>query len=98
MGTSDQRSGRGTEDDVDGLRRVLELRVAPLVFLVVILGFFVRRLLVLPATTRVAERPPEVVAIDGRVIGTWMPWALLLQELFELLLRRRLLAPWGIKP
>jgi hypothetical protein len=63
-----------------------------LVLLVVILGFFIRRLLVLPATTRVAERPPEVVAIDSRVIGTWMPWALPLKELLELLLRRRLLA------
>jgi hypothetical protein len=67
-----------------------------LVLLVVILGFFVRRLLVLPTTTGVAERPPKVVAINGRVIGTWMPWALLLQELFELLLRRRLLAPRGM--
>jgi hypothetical protein len=66
-----------------------------LVLLVIILEFFVCRLLVLPATTRVAERPPEVVAIDGRVIGTWMPWALLLQELLELLLRRRLLASRG---
>jgi hypothetical protein len=66
------------EDDVDGLRSVLELRVAPLVLLVIILGFFIRRLLVLPATTEVAERPLEVVAIDGRVIGTWMPRALLL--------------------
>jgi hypothetical protein len=84
------------EDDVDGLRSVLELGVAPLVLLVVILGFFVRRLLVLPATTGVAERPPEVVAIDGRVIGTWMPWALLLQELLKLLLCCRLLAPRGM--
>jgi hypothetical protein len=81
------------EDDVDGLRSILELRVAPLVLLVVILGFFVRRLLVFLTTTEVAEHPPEVIAVDGRVIGTWMPWALLLQELLELLLRRRLLAP-----
>jgi hypothetical protein len=64
-----------------------------LVLLVIILGFFVRRLLLLLTTTGVAERHPEVVAVDGRVIGTWMPWALLLQELLELLLRRRLLAP-----
>jgi hypothetical protein len=84
------------EDDVYGLRSILTLRVALLVLLVIILRFFVRRLLVLPATTRVAERPPEVVAIDGRVIGTWMPWALLLQELLELLLRRRLLASRGM--
>jgi hypothetical protein len=83
------------EDDVDDLRSVLELRVAPLVFLVVILGFLVRRLLVLLTTTRVAERPPEVVAVDGRVVGTWMPWALLLQELLELLQHRRLLATRG---
>jgi hypothetical protein len=71
------------EDDVDGLRSVLELQVAPLVLLVIILGFFVRRLLVLLTTTGVAECPPEVVAVDGRVIGTWMPWALLLQELLN---------------
>jgi hypothetical protein len=64
-----------------------------LVLFVVILGFLVRRLLVLLTTTGVAERPPEVVAVNGRVISTWMPWALLLQELLELLLRRRLLAP-----
>jgi hypothetical protein len=60
--------------------------------LVIILGFFIRGLLILPATTKVAERPPEVVAMDSRVIGTWMPWALLLQELLELLVRRQLLA------
>jgi hypothetical protein len=63
-----------------------------LVLLVVVLGFFVCRLLVLLAITGVAERPPKVVAIDGSVIGTWMPWALLLQELLELLLRCQLLA------
>jgi hypothetical protein len=57
------------EDDVDGLQSILELRVAPLVFLVVILGFLVRRLLVLLATTGVAECPPEVVTVDSRVIG-----------------------------
>jgi hypothetical protein len=68
----------------------------PLVLLVIILGFFVCRLLVLPATTGVAECPSKVVAIDGRVIGTWMPWALLLQELFEFLLHRRLLALRGM--
>jgi hypothetical protein len=33
------------EDDVDGLRSVLELRVAPLILLVVILRFLVLRLL-----------------------------------------------------
>jgi hypothetical protein len=82
-----------SEDDVDGLRGVLELRVAPLVLLVVILGFFVRRLLILLTTTGVAERPPEMVVIDGRMVGTWMPWALLLQEFLELFLHRRLLAP-----
>jgi hypothetical protein len=32
-----------------------------------------------------------VVAINCRMIGTWMPWAFLLQELFELLLHRSLL-------
>jgi hypothetical protein len=63
-----------------------------LILLVIVLGFLVYWLLVLLATTGVAECPPEVVTVDGRVIGTWMPWAFLLQELLELLLRRRLLA------
>jgi hypothetical protein len=81
------------EDDFHGLRSILELRIAPLILLVVVLGFFDHGLLVLLATTRVAECPPEVVRVNGRVIGTWMPWAFLLQELLELLLRRRLLAP-----
>jgi hypothetical protein len=62
-----------------------------LILLVSILRFLVYWLLVLLATTGVAECPPEVVTIDGRVIGTWMPWAFLLQELLELLLRHRLL-------
>jgi hypothetical protein len=66
-----------------------------LVLLVVILGFFVRRLLILLTTTGVAERPPEMLAVDGHMVGTWMPWALLLQELLELFLRRQLLAPRG---
>jgi hypothetical protein len=55
--------------------------------LVIHFGFFVRWL-VLFATTGIAECPPEVIAINCRIIGTWMPWAFLLQELFELLLRR----------
>jgi hypothetical protein len=63
--------------------------------LVDIFGFFVHWLLVLLATTRIAECPPEMVAIDCRVIGTWMPWAFLLQELLELLLGHRLLASRG---
>jgi hypothetical protein len=67
-----------------------------LILLVVVLGFLVYWLLVLLATTRVAECPPEVVTVDGRVIGTWMPWAFLLQELLELLLRRQLLAARGM--
>jgi hypothetical protein len=37
-----------------------------------------------------------MVAIDCRVIGTWMPWAFLLQELLELLLHHRLLASRGM--
>jgi hypothetical protein len=81
------------EDDVDDLRSVLKLWVAPVVLLIVILGFFVRRLLVLLSTTGGAERPPKVVVVNGGVVGTWMPWALFLQELLELLLRHRLLAP-----
>jgi hypothetical protein len=84
------------EDDVDGLQSILELCITPLILLVVVLGFLVYWLLVLLATTRVAECPPEVVTVDGRVIGTWMPWAFLLQELLELLLRRQLLAARGM--
>jgi hypothetical protein len=41
-----------------------------LVLLVVILGLFVHRLLILPTTTGVAERPLEMVAVDGRMVGT----------------------------
>jgi hypothetical protein len=37
-----------------------------------------------------------MVAIGCRVIGTWMPWAFLLQELLELLLRCSLLASRGM--
>jgi hypothetical protein len=81
------------EDDVDNLRSVLKLRVAPMIFLIIILGLFVSRLLVLLSATGVAERPLKVVAVDGGVVGARMPRALLLQELLELLLRRRLLAP-----
>jgi hypothetical protein len=55
---------------------------------VVLLGFFVSRLLILLSTTGVAERPPKVVAVNGSVVGTRMPWALFLQEFLELLLRR----------
>jgi hypothetical protein len=58
------------EDDVDGLRIILELQVAPLVPLVIIFGFFVHWPLVLLATTGIAESPPEVVTINCRVIGT----------------------------
>jgi hypothetical protein len=77
------------EDDVDGFRGILELRAVRFVPLVILFGFFVRWL-VLFATTGIAECPPEVVAINCRMIGTWMHWAFLLQELFELLLRRSL--------
>jgi hypothetical protein len=63
-----------------------------MIFLI-ILRFFVSRLLVLLSTTGVAERPPKVVAVDGDVVSARMPRALLLQELLELLMRRRLLAP-----
>jgi hypothetical protein len=81
------------KDDIDNLRSILKLQVAPMIFLIIILGFFVSRLLVLLSAIVVAERPPKVVAIDGGVVGARMPGALLLQELLELLLRRRLLAP-----
>jgi hypothetical protein len=63
-----------------------------LILLVVVLRFLVYWLLVLLTITGVVECPPEVVIVHGHVIGTWMPWAFLLQELLELLLRRRLLA------
>jgi hypothetical protein len=81
------------EDDVDDLRSVLEFWVAPLVVVVVILVFFVCRLLVLLTTTRVAERTPKVITVNGGVVGTWMPWALFLRDLLELLLRCPLFAP-----
>jgi hypothetical protein len=51
---------------------------------------------VLLAATGIAKCPPEVVAIDCRMIGTWMPWPFLLQELLELFLRRYLLASRGM--
>jgi hypothetical protein len=66
-----------------------------LVPLVIVFGFFVHWPLVLLATLGIAESPPEVVTINCRVIGTWMPWAFLLQELLKLLLHRRLLASRG---
>jgi hypothetical protein len=66
-----------------------------LVPLVDVFGFFVHWLVLL-ATARIAKCPPEVVALHCRMIGTWMPWAFLLQELFELLLRCCLLASRGM--
>jgi hypothetical protein len=60
--------------------------------LVVIFGFLGHGLIILLATAGIAESPPEVVTINCRMIGTWMPWAFLLQDLLELLLRRPLLA------
>jgi hypothetical protein len=63
--------------------------------LIVVFGFFVHWLLVLLATTGIAKCPPEVVAINCRMIGTWMPWAFLLQELLKLFLRHCLLASRG---
>jgi hypothetical protein len=62
--------------------------------LVILFGFFVHWLVLL-AATRIAKCPPVVVAINCRMIGTWMPWGFLLQELFELLLRCCLLASRG---
>jgi hypothetical protein len=64
-----------------------------MILLIIVLGFFVSRLLVLLAATRVAERPPKVVAVDGGMVGARVPRALLLQELLELLLSCRLVAP-----
>jgi hypothetical protein len=66
-----------SEDDVDGFRSILELRVVRFVTLVVLFGLFVRWLVLL-AATGIAECPPEVVAINCRLISTWMPWAFLL--------------------
>jgi hypothetical protein len=64
--------------------------------LVVVFGFFVYWLLVLLAATGIAKCPPEVVAINCRMIGTWMPGAFLLQEFLEFFLRRCLLASRGM--
>jgi hypothetical protein len=75
-----------SEDDIDDFRGILELRVVRFVPLVVLFGFFIRWLVLLGATG-IAECPPEVVAINCRMIGTWMSWAFLLQEFFKLLLR-----------
>jgi hypothetical protein len=66
-----------------------------MILLIIILGFFVSRLLVLLSATGVVECPPKVVAVDGGVVGAQVPRALLLLELLELLLRRRLLAREG---
>jgi hypothetical protein len=66
-----------------------------LVPLVIVFGFFVHGLLVLLATAGIAKSSPEVVTINCRMIGTWMPRAFLLQELLELFLRRRLPASQG---
>jgi hypothetical protein len=63
------------------------------ILLIIILGFFVSRLLVLLSATGVAERPPKVIAVNGSMAGARMLWALLLQKLLKLLLRHRLLAP-----
>jgi hypothetical protein len=63
--------------------------------LVIVFGFFVHGLLVLLATAGIAESPSEVVTINCRMIGTWMPWAFLLQELLKLLLHCLLLASRG---
>jgi hypothetical protein len=83
------------EGDVDGLRSILKLWVVLLVPLVIVFRFLVHGLLVLLATAGIAESPPEVVRISCRMIGTWMPWAFLLQELLEFLLHCRLLASRG---
>jgi hypothetical protein len=56
---------------------------------------FVHGLLVLLATAGLAESPPEVVTMNCRMVGTWMPLAFLLQELLDLLLHRRLPALRG---
>jgi hypothetical protein len=55
-------------------------------------GLFIRRLVLL-VIAGITECPLEVVAIDCRMIGTWIPWAFLLQELYELLLRCSLPEP-----
>jgi hypothetical protein len=77
-----------TRPDLSRLRPTVDTAL-----IVVILGFFVSRLLILLSTTGVVERPPKVVVVNGGMASARMPWALLLQEFLELLLRRRLLAP-----
>jgi hypothetical protein len=69
------------------------MHLAPLV---VVFRFFVHWLLVLLAATGIAKCPPEVVAINFRMTGTWMSWAFILQELLELFLCRYLLASRGM--
>jgi hypothetical protein len=56
------------EDDIDGLRSILELWVVPLVPLVIIFGFLVHGLLVLLATVGIAESPSDVITINCRMI------------------------------
>jgi hypothetical protein len=62
----------------------LDLRVVRFVPLVILFGLFIRWLVLLVATG-IAKCPSEVVEINCRMISTWMPWAFLLQEFFELL-------------
>jgi hypothetical protein len=58
----------------------------------VILFGFLAYWLVLLAATGIAKFSPEVVTINYRMIGTWMPWAFLLQEFLKLFLHCCLLA------
>jgi hypothetical protein len=58
-----------SEDYVASFRSILELRMVRFVPLVILFGFFIRWLVLL-AATGIAEYPPEVVAINCRMIGT----------------------------
>jgi hypothetical protein len=68
-----------SEDNINGFQGILELRVVLFVPLVVLFGLFIRWLVLLVATG-ITECPPKVVAINCRMIGTWITWAFLLQE------------------
>jgi hypothetical protein len=76
----------------NGLGGILELGCLRFIFLVLVFGLFARRLVLL-AVSRGAKGALELKAVDRCVFGVDAPWALLLQELFKLLLRGRLLAP-----
>ena len=75
LGSPSEEVGVAAEDDVDYLGGILR----PVLLVLALFLVLVKRWGV--------DRPLEVVALDNRVLGVWVPWALLLQKLHELLLR-----------